>query len=56
MRFPRGLAQGQIAEELGVTVRYSAGLERGERNLSLGSVDVLAEQLDITATLTLEAQ
>lgn len=39
-----------------MTVRYYAGLERGERNLTLDSVDVLAEQLGVTTTLTLAVE
>jgi transcriptional regulator with XRE-family HTH domain len=56
VRLARGLTQEQTAEQLGVTVRYYASVERGERNLSLGSVDALAEQLGVTATLTLEVR
>lgn len=49
LRRSRGLTQESLAEELGVTPRYLAGIERGERNLSLDSVDALAEQLGVTA-------
>lgn len=49
IRVSRGLTQEQLAEELGVTVRYFAGIERGERNLSLDSVDTLAMQLGVPA-------
>lgn len=49
IRVSRGLTQEQLAEELGVTVRYFAGIERGERNLSLDSVDTLATQLGVPA-------
>ncbi|OYO14023.1 helix-turn-helix domain-containing protein [Enemella evansiae] len=54
IRLARGLTQERIAEQLGVTVRYYAGLERGERNLSLSSVDALAEQLGATVTLAFD--
>ncbi|WP_324701929.1 helix-turn-helix domain-containing protein [Micrococcus sp. HOU01] len=47
LRRSRGLTQEQLAEELGVTPRYLAGIERGERNLTLDSVDALAEQLGV---------
>ena len=47
LRRSRGLTQEGLAEELGVTPRYLAGIERGERNLTLDSVDALAEQLGV---------
>ena len=48
-RLARRLSQEAFAEELGVSTRYLAGIERGERNLSLDSIDALAEQLDVEA-------
>lgn len=47
LRLERGLTQEKLAEELGVTPRYLAGIERGERNLTLDSVDSLARQLGV---------
>lgn len=49
LRHARHLSQEGLAEELGVSTRYLAGIERGERNLTLDSVDVLAEQLGVEA-------
>ncbi|MDN3445803.1 helix-turn-helix transcriptional regulator [Microbacterium sp. APC 3901] len=49
IRRARGLTQEALAEQLGVTPRYLAGVERGERNLTLDSVDALAEQLGVDA-------
>lgn len=49
LRRSRGLTQEGLAEELGVTPRHLAGIERGERNLTLDSVDALAEQLGVTS-------
>lgn len=46
-RLHRGLTQEALAEELDVTARYLAGIERGERNLTLDSIEALAEQLNI---------
>ena len=46
-RLRRGLTQEGLAERLGVTPRYLAGIERGERNLTLDSIEALAEQLDM---------
>lgn len=49
LRIARRLSQEGLAEQLGVSTRYLAGIERGERNLTLDSVDALAEQLDVDA-------
>ena len=56
VRHARGLTQEGLAEQLGVTPRYLAGIERGERNLTLDSVDALAKQLDVTGLSLLEYQ
>lgn len=50
LRSTRGLTQEAIADELGFTPRYYAGIERGERNLSLDSIDDLAVKLAVPAT------
>ncbi|MGP5684192.1 helix-turn-helix domain-containing protein [Brachybacterium alimentarium] len=54
LRVSRGLTQEKLAEELDVTPRYLAGIERGERNLTLDSIDALADALrvDNVALLT----
>lgn len=54
IRRSRGLTQEQLAEQLGVTPRYLAGVERAERNLSLKSVNDIASQLGVTPRLTLD--
>lgn len=41
------LTQEQLAEKLGVSPRYLAGIERGERNLTLDSIEILAGQLHV---------
>lgn len=56
LRFARGLTQEGLAEELGVTPRYLAGIERGERNLTLDSIDALAAQLQVTSLSLLGAE
>lgn len=47
VRKTRGLTQEKLAEQLEVTPRYLAGIERGERNLSLDTLDALANKLGI---------
>lgn len=44
-RLARGLSQEQFADVLGFHRTYVGGLERGERNLSLRSVERLAEAI-----------
>jgi transcriptional regulator with XRE-family HTH domain len=46
-RQSRGLSQEAFAEVVGVHRTYMGGLERGERNLTLRSVERLASRLDI---------
>ena len=46
-RKERGLSQEAFAAVLGVHRTYMGGLERGERNLTLRSVERLAERLDV---------
>lgn len=44
-RQARGLSQEAFADKLGVHRTYMGGLERGERNLTLQSLERLAEQM-----------
>jgi len=46
-RNERGLSQEAFADRLGVHRTYLGGLERGERNLTLRSVERLAERIDL---------
>lgn len=46
-RQERGLSQEAFAEVVGVHRTYMGGLERGERNLTLRSVERLAERLGV---------
>ena len=46
-RMERGLSQEDFAEVVGVHRTYMGGLERGERNLTLQSLERLAEVLDV---------
>lgn len=43
----RGLFQEAFAEVLGVHRTYMGGLERGERNLTLRSLERIAEQMGV---------
>lgn len=54
LRQSRELTQEQLAEQLGITVRYLAAIERGERNLSADTIDALAAQLGAVVVVTLE--
>jgi transcriptional regulator with XRE-family HTH domain len=42
-----GLSQEALADELGVHRTYLGGLERGERNLTLKSLERIAEHLGL---------
>jgi transcriptional regulator with XRE-family HTH domain len=48
-RVARGLSQEQFADLLGVHRTYMGGVERGERNLTLRSVERLAERMGVDA-------
>jgi transcriptional regulator with XRE-family HTH domain len=47
-RLARGLSQEQLAELLDVHRTYMGGVERGERNLTLRSVERIAEHLALS--------
>lgn len=46
-RQERGLSQEAFADLVGVHRTYMGGLERGERNLTLRSVERIAESIDM---------
>jgi len=46
-RQERGLSQEALAQLLGVHRTYMGGVERGERNLTLKSVERIAERLEL---------
>ncbi|MFC4245336.1 helix-turn-helix domain-containing protein [Gryllotalpicola reticulitermitis] len=46
-REQRGISQETLAHELGYHRTYLGAVERGERNLSLRSVEKLADQLGV---------
>jgi transcriptional regulator with XRE-family HTH domain len=46
-RESKGLSQEAFAQKLGIHRTYMGGIERGERNLTLRSVERIAKQLRI---------
>jgi transcriptional regulator with XRE-family HTH domain len=55
-RQTRGLSQEALADLLAVHRTYMGGIERGERNLTLKSVERIAERLDINPLILLEVE
>lgn len=53
LRRTRGLSQEAFADVLGVHRTYIGGLERGERNVTLRTVERLAERLEVDALVLL---
>ncbi len=47
IRFRMGVSQESLAEQLGFHRTYLASMERGERNLSLRSLERLAQMLSL---------
>ena len=54
LRRERGLSQEDLADEIGVHRTYMGGVERGERNLTLRSLERLAERLGVAPLSLLE--
>ena len=46
-RLEKGLSQEAFADQLGVHRTYMGGVERGERNLTLKSLERMAEQIGV---------
>jgi transcriptional regulator with XRE-family HTH domain len=46
-REAKGLSQEAFADELGVHRTYMGGIERGERNLTLKSLERIAARIDL---------
>jgi transcriptional regulator with XRE-family HTH domain len=53
-RQARGLSQEAFADLVGVHRTYMGGLERGERNLTLRSVERIAEQIGVDPLLLMD--
>lgn len=54
LRTERGMSQEDFAEFLGVHRTYMGGIERGERNLTLKSVERIADRLGVDAVTLLQ--
>lgn len=54
LRRERGLSQEDLAAEIGVHRTYMGGVERGERNLTLRSLERLAGRLGVSPISLLE--
>ena len=54
-RQARGLSQEAFADVVGVHRTYMGGLERGERNLTLKSVERIAERIGVEALELLQS-
>lgn len=50
----KGLSQETFADQLGVHRTYMGGIERGERNLTLKSLERIASQLDVDPLVLLQ--
>lgn len=55
-RQARGLSQEAFAELVGVHRTYMGGLERGERNLTLRSVERIAERIGVDPLVLMDAK
>jgi transcriptional regulator with XRE-family HTH domain len=55
-RQARGLSQEAFADLVGVHRTYMGGLERGERNLTLRSVERIAERIGVDPLVLMNAK
>lgn len=53
-REAKGLSQEAFADELGVHRTYMGGIERGERNLTLKSLERMAERIGLDPLVLLQ--
>jgi transcriptional regulator with XRE-family HTH domain len=54
-RQQQGLSQEEFAEVLGVHRTYMGGIERGERNLTLKSLERIAERIGVDPLILLRS-
>jgi transcriptional regulator with XRE-family HTH domain len=55
-RAAKGLSQEAFADVLGFHRTYMGGIERGDRNLTLKSVERIAERIDVDPLTLLDAR
>lgn len=48
LRKAKGFSQESFAEHCGLDRSYMGGIERGERNVALRNVEIIAQALDLT--------
>lgn len=48
LRKSKGYSQESFAEHCGLDRSYMGGIERGERNVALRNVEIIAKALDLT--------
>ena len=48
LRKAKGFSQESFAEHCGLDRSYMGGIERGERNVALRNVEIIAKALDLT--------
>lgn len=54
LRLEAGLSQEAFAAKCGLDRTYVGGIERGERNVSLRNIEVLAKSLGVTVSVLTE--
>jgi len=55
-RAAKGLSQEAFADVLGFHRTYMGGIERGERNLTLKSIERIAKRIDVDPLTLLDAR
>jgi len=50
VRRAKGLSQEAFANQCGLDRTYIGGIERGERNVSLRNIEIIARALDMSAS------
>ncbi|HWH25224.1 MAG TPA: helix-turn-helix transcriptional regulator [Pseudolysinimonas sp.] len=54
LRRARGVSQEELADEIGVHRTYMGGVERGERNLTLRSLERIAQRMGVDPIVLLQ--